>query len=259
MSNLQETIRDMRVQQNMDHIEKEELKAELEDISTDNQLLQHRISNLECEVEEWQGFANKAKKYKKLADRYSSDVNVSFYGSICHLDQDKRHSRFPISKSCSHEILNNSPLCDPSELLASTKHISASVTHLHQPPKNLSVLSEMDNQYHELVKRYEQLLDKYNNDENNAAKQSRAQKVQRAIQTLSWDFSTMEFQGKQLASPTSPMQKSVSESEACLENESEDEAFEAEPCLDFRKMFVEIFDHLRESKEFDPGMTAQSD
>eukprot|EP00794_Sanderia_malayensis_P009330 gene9330-10314_t len=278
---MQETITEMRVHMNMDSIEKDELKAEIEDLSTDNQLLQHRLSGLDIEIEEWQAFAKKAHKYKKLADRFSSDVDLSFTCStsaisVPRLSQHVRdndalqHSKlrvdnFVLSKASSHEVLSSSSaICDPSELLASKRHISSSVSQLNQPLKNLSVLSEMDDQYHDLVKRYEKLLSKYDdNHEGTAEEQSRTthNRVQRAIQTLSWDFATShtdtELVGNKCTrSPKREMtnlQNTMTNDDAVCDDDDDDYAH-----LDFRKMFVEIFAKLKATKDFDPESKVQS-
>lgn len=240
IESLQETIKELHIQQNIDNIEKDELKAELEDISTDNQLLQHQVCMLENEIEEWKNVCEKAQKYKQLADKYSSQFDVFVPNDPLGKTQYAR------LKSCSHEVLNNAPLCGATELLATKqKYLSSSVSQLNQPPRNLSVLSEMDIQYNDLVRRYENLLDKYHGDDNSPNGQKRSQKVQRAIQTLSWDFSNFDL----LTSPKKE-KKTITETQCALCDEKD---CENESSIDFRKMFVEIFAKLRESKEFDPS------
>ena len=241
---LQKMIKDLRIQQGIDNIEKEELKAELEDISTENQLLQHQVSSLDNEIMEWKRVCEKANRYKQLTEKYAPefDMKLSATDSLNGTTASKL-------KSFSHEVLNETPLCGASDLLAiKQKFLSSSVTHLHQPPKNLSVLSEMDFQYHDLVKRYEKLLNKYHRAGDTQHDQERSKKVQRAIQTLSWDFKALDFQ--------SHLQNDHDnlgdhEGKHCEESELENEVI-----IDYKRMFVDIFAKLRESKEFDPERSA---
>ena len=241
---LQNIIKELRIQQGIDNIEKDELKAELEDVSTENQLLQHQVSSLENEIEEWKRICEKAYKYKQLAEKYKPVLDEQL------LTTDTLNSTTVNKlKSFSHEVLNEAPLCGASELLATRqKFLSSSVTHLYHPPKNLSVLSEMDCQYHDLVKRYEKLLNKYHQDDDKQHDQGRSEKVQRAIQTLSWDFKTFEFQ-----SSVKKDQGSLSENDkiTCEETELANEVI-----IDYKHLFVEIFAKLRESKDFNPEKSA---
>ena len=236
---MQKMIKDLRIQQGIDNIEKDELKAELEDISTENQILQHQVSSLENEIEEWKRVCEKANKYKQLTEKYTPvfDEKLSTTDSLKGTTANKL-------KSFSHEVLNETPLCGASDLLAiKQKFLSSSVTHLYQPPKNLSVLSEMDCQYHDLVKRYEKLLNKYHKAGDTQHDQERSKKVQRAIQTLSWDFKTFDFQ--------SHLQNEHDTFGEHEEKHYEEIELENEVIIDYKRMFVEIFAKLRESKEFD--------
>lgn len=241
---LQETIKELRVQQGIDNIERDELKAEIEDISTENQLLQHQVSSLESEIEDWKRVCEKAYKYKKLAEKYNSEFDEKDPKKC--LMTSERASKL---KSSSHEVLNKEPLCGPSDLLAvKQRFLSSSVTHLHQPPKNLSVLSEMDSQYHDLVKRYENLLNKYHQDYSSVQDEKRTTKVQQAIQTLSWDFTTIEFESNLQKEQDDDVKNVIDGSRCrhCEETELEDEMI-----IDYRQLFIDIFAKLRESKVFD--------
>ena len=236
---LQKIVQNLRIQQGIDSIEKDELKAEIEDISTENQLLQHQVSSLESEIEEWKKVSEKAYKYKQLAEKCKPCFERLPTNDTLRSSSSKK------LKSLSHEVLNETPLCGASDLLAiRQKFLSSSVTHIHQPPKNLSVLSEMDCQYHDLVKRYEKLLNKYHKDADKQHEQERSDKVQRAIQTLSWDFKTFEFQSHLKKEPGMfGEQNSKTSEEIELENEA---------IIDYKSIFVEIFAKLRESRDFDP-------
>lgn len=237
---LKKIIQDLRIQQGIDNIEKDELKAELEDISTENQLLQHQVSSLESEIEEWKRVSEKAYKYKQLAEKCKPCFDERLPTSSA-----MKSSTSKKLKSLSHEVLNEDPLCGASDLLAiRQKFLSSSVTHIHQPSKNLSVLSEMDCQYHDLVKRYEKLLSKYHRDADKEHDQERSDKVQRAIQTLSWDFKTFEFQ--------SHLKKEPGMFDEQSSKTSEEIELENEVIIDYKSIFVEIFAKLRESRDFDP-------
>ena len=245
---LQEIIKDLRTQQGIDNIEKEELKAEIEDISTENQLLQHQVSSLETEIEEWKRVCEKAYKYKQLAEKYNSEFDEKFSNTVA-----LKNVKGSKLKSSSHEVLNEAPLCGAADLLASKqKFLSSSVTHLHQPPKHMSVLSEMDSQYHDLVKRYENLLNKYHQGSDIEQDHKRSEKVQRAIQTLSWDFKTFEFESHLTKEQDDSGEKDNKSCQDCEETELENETV-----IDYKRLFVEIFAKLRQSKEFDPQNTSQ--
>lgn len=238
INELQETIKELRVQQGIDNIEKEELKAEIEDISTDNQLLQHQAASLQNEIEEWKRVCEKAYKYKQLAEKYNSEFDDKFprYNLLAG-------SKMIKLKSSSHEVLNEKPLCGPSDLLATKQRfLSSSVSHLYQPPKSLSVLSEMDSQYQDLVKRYENLLNKYHKDSDTEQGNKRSEQVQRAIQTLSWDFTTVEFQSNLAKEDDNASECRASKCQHC-----EGKDLDEEMIIDYKQLFVEIFAKLRES------------
>ena len=240
IEHLQETIKDLRVHQGIDNIEKEELKAELEDISTENQLLQHQVRLLENEVEEWKVVCEEAQKYKLLADKYGQSYNLKTTESKKNVKTQKTLS----SKAFSHEVLNDSPLCGATDLFETKqRYLSSSVSQINQPSRDLSVLSEMDNQYHSLVKQYENLLKKYQH-VTSPGSLKRSEKVQRAIQTLSWDFANLDMHFSQ----QKEKEENVSEEKSvCVGSDQGQEQH-----IDFRKLFVEIFAKLKESKDFQP-------
>ena len=154
-----------------------------------------------------------------------------------------------LSKARSCEFLNRVP--DKEETLPTIikgselrKSIRSSLVQSN------SLLSELDKEYDVLVKRYEALLEKCKQDGKFNENPERTRKVQRAIQTLSLDFSklTTPIQSpmkpsKSLTSDEYRMASSTTTSTSC----STDTLHYNNSATDFRSLFSQIFAKLKEA------------
>ena len=261
IKSLQENIKDLKVQQNMDRREKKELEAELNDVVNENEMLLQRINDLERETEEWQNVAQRANEYRKLADKYCSDLDIFANPTFSIIPTKVTFmNRTNLSKAVSCEVLNRPSVIEQSDTIGNRKNLSLSATHLYQP-KNFSVLSELDNRYHELVSRYEKVFEKCRQDGKISDDPSRAKRVQRAIQTLSWDLTSTstQVQFSPLGSPDKSfdLKSRCSRCELAGVNTSKDKISESH--LDYRKLFAQIFATLKASRNYDPSMYAKEE
>lgn len=155
-----------------------------------------------------------------------------------------------LSKARSCEFLNRVP--DKEETLPTIikgselrKSIRSSLVQSN------SLLSELDKEYDVLVKRYEALLEKCKQDGKFNENPERTRKVQRAIQTLSLDFSklTTPIQSpmKPSKSLTSDEYRMTSSTTTTSTSCSTDTLHYNNSATDFRSLFSQIFAKLKEA------------
>lgn len=239
---LRKQISELNIQQKLRNIEKGEIESQLEDLVNENQLLYQKISNQNQEITEWENFAQKEENYRRIAIAFTSKHFAADIEPDPKIFLDKRlhetilpTSNMMKAKSC--ESLNPFNLKNL-DVLKSPNLVNNVLSSVNSS----SFLWELDTEYADLVKRYEALLEKFKNQENKNPERTR--KVQRAIQTLSMDFSllTTPMTSPRTETPASPMMKDSSAS--CLALNSEGDVVGE----DYRKMFSEIFAKLKESR-----------
>ena len=246
-------ISELKVQLNIAKLQKEEVELHMEDILHENDILQKKISSLNQEVREWEMFAQREENYRRLAKAFSSKHSIEFDDctGVCK----KTGCVMVKAKSC--ESLNNINKQCTNVLRAPNL-----ITNVLSSENSSSFLSELDTDYADLIKRYEELLEKFQNKEKLNENPEKVRKVQRAIQTLSFDFTSK-------ISPLSPIKKNSlfttpnqtpnPNIDLFVNNEeinhpetlkaSADNNFKSIH-LDYKRMFSDIFNKIKESKEF---------
>ena len=141
-----------------------------------------------------------------------------------------------LSKAKSCEYLNSIPLKENTQNIIKGSRVKTLV--LSTDGQSNSILSELDKEYDDLVKRYEALLEKCKQDGKFNENPERTRKVQRAIQTLSLDFSKL----------TTPIQSPVkpSKTPTTIENCAVSCETQCHGEDDYRMLFSQIFAKLKE-------------
>ena len=252
---LRKQISELNIQVKLGKLQKGEIECQLEDIANENQILYNKISSLNQEINEWENFAQKEDNYRRLAAAFTlrhcieteSDVGNIFEKKLQETPLPKK--TMARAKSC--ECLNYND--QNVEFLRSPNLVNNILSSVNSS----SFLSELDTEYAELVKRYEALLEKFKQEGKLTENPERVRKVQKAIQTLSLDFTNIPTISTPLTSPTkkekilfdtgiynetTPVKRLTSIS-CSTQNSSNDSL------VDYQMMFSEIFAKIKESKE----------
>lgn len=236
---LQKLISELRVIVKVERWHKEEVESQLDDVINENQNLHNKIASLNQEIHEWENFAEKEECYRRLAEAFSVKHNIEieadYEGSLLASHQITPNAKTKLAKAQSCEFLNSSQVAKRGTVVKSPILLN----HVLSSENSSSFLSELDSQYADLVKRYEALLEKCKQEGRFTENPERTRKVQRAIQTLSFDFSKLS---SPLTSPCSKDTKTLQETCACQT------ATNTETQVEYRKLFSDIFAKLKESK-----------
>ena len=258
---LKELIADIKGQLNTEKWQKEEMVSQLDDVINENESLHQKICNLNQEIHEWENFAQKEENYRKLAQAFTIKHNIEsdFDDNLLQPENySPRTQKLMKARSC--EFLNK-PLSEGNPKILKSPNL---VKEILSCQNSSSFLSELDSEYADLIQRYETLLEKCKQEGKFNENPIRTRKVQRAIQTLSFDFSTLT---STLGSPTKPNKKDFTDSTTKADQVTEHDVLvtavksNACPCScqtrqvlspdsDYRKMFEEIFAKIKESKDF---------
>ncbi|XP_065659429.1 cerebellar degeneration-related protein 2-like isoform X1 [Hydra vulgaris] len=231
-------ISELKVQLNIIRLQKEEVELNLESILHENDILQKKVTSLNQEVREWETFVHREENYKLIAKAFSPKHFIE-------LDDNKDACKkiFMVkAKSC--EFLNKSKQC-PNERESNNTLFSQNSS---------SFLRELDTDYADLVRRYEELLEKFHNKEKLNENPEKVRKVQRAIQTLSFDFTSKISPMTPLKNLFATPNESLNTNLELIENNDHSESLTVFPDtsmnnhLDYKKIFSEIFIKLNESK-----------
>lgn len=247
-------VTELKVQVNIEKWQKEELDSQLQDEIHGNQILHQKIAELNKEVLEWESFAQKEECYRRIAEAFTRKHNIEVEETIVH-NLNHQHNSHPfihplspgsLSKAKSCEFLSYAPKSENNK-----QNIIKSCTirnTLLTTGNSSSILSELDKEYDDLVKRYEALLEKCKQEGRFTENPERTRKVQRAIQTLSLDFSKLttpiQSPTKTSKSPSATCDKCFTVSHTkSVPNINDDTA------CDYKALFSQIFEKLKESKE----------
>ncbi|XP_066934621.1 cerebellar degeneration-related protein 2-like [Clytia hemisphaerica] len=245
--NLKNDITELKVQVRVEKWQKEEIDSQMQDVIQENQLLHQKIAELNKEILEWESFAQKEECYRRIAEAFAIKHNIEIEESFVHTAHQVHSngglsvSPTTLSKARSCEYLNRVPTKD-----MSTKIIQGSnIRHLVQnsgAPSN-SLLSELDKEYDALVKRYEALLEKCKQDGKFTENPERTRKVQRAIQTLSLDFSKLTTP---IQSPIKPSKSLAGDGCSHAGTATSTDSLHSN-VGDYRMLFSQIFAKLKEA------------
>lgn len=256
LEQLKAVVTDLKVQVKVENWQKEELDSQLQDEINGNQILHQKVAELNKEVLEWESFAQKEECYRRIAEAFTRKHNIEVEETLVHNLNHHNNSHFmhPLSpgsllkaKSC--EFLNCAPpkaQDHKQNIIKSSRMRNSLITTGHCS----SILSELDKEYDDLVKRYEALLDKCKQEGRFTENPERTRKVQRAIQTLSLDFSKLTTP---IQSPTKSS-KSPSACDKCCSfsgfqlTKSVPNIHDETSC-DYKTLFSQIFQKLKESKD----------
>ena len=255
---LRNDITELKVQVKVERWQKEEIDSQLQDEIQENQLLHQKVAELNKEILDWESFAQKEECYRRIAEAFTIKHNIEVEETFirtahCNGGIHLSPGGTTISKARSCEFLNRVP--DKEETLPTIikgselrKSIQSSLVQSN------SLLSELDKEYDVLVKRYEALLEKCKQDGKFNENPERTRKVQRAIQTLSLDFSKL----------TTPIQSPMKPSKSLTSDEYRVTATTTSTSCstdtlhnhnnsttDFRTMFSQIFAKLKEAPTSD--------
>ena len=255
VTNLKNDITELKVQVKVERWQKEEIDSQLQDVIQENQLLHQKVAELNKEILDWESFAQKEECYRRIAEAFTIKHNIEVEETFirtahCNGGLSLSPSTLSLYKARSCEFLNSIPgkeealptIIKGSEL---RKSIQSSLVQSN------SLLSELDKEYDVLVKRYEALLEKCTQDRKYNENPERTRKVQRAIQTLSLDFSklTTPIQSpiKPSKSLTSDEYRTTTTTTSCLTETQHHSA-------DFRSLFSQIFAKLKEAPVSDESV-----
>ena len=247
ISSLKNAITELKVQVKVEHWQKEEIDSQLQDVVLENQLLHQKMAELNKEILDWESFAQKEECYRRIAEAFTIKHNIEVeetFVRTAHCNGGLSMSPGTISKARSCEFLNRAPAKEeslPTIIKGSElrKSLQSSLVQSN------SLLSELDKEYDVLVKRYEALLEKCKQDGKYNENPERTRKVQRAIQTLSLDFSKLTTP---IQSPMKPS-KSLIIDEGCrsVASSSTPSMCNLEHGSDYRALFSQIFAKLKEA------------
>jgi len=238
---LKKQLSELNIQNKLGKLEKGEIESQLEDLVSENQALYHKISNLNQEITEWEHFAQKEENYRRLAAAFTlkhyAEIEPDSFDAVEKTIQETLlpSTKLTKAKSCESLYLTT----DNSIGVAKVVKSPTLVNNILSSVNSSSFLSELDTEYADLVKRYESLLEKFTKQGGQLNENpERTRKVQRAIQTLSMDFSMLTSPTKTTSAGTSPMKDSktyILKSPGCDGD-------------DYRKLFSDIFAKLKESR-----------
>jgi len=251
----------LKVQSKIEKWQKEEMTSQIDDVISENQLLHHKISNLKQEVLEWENFAQKEENYRKLAEAFNiKHNNVEFDHDEQLLTEMSPRSKYLIkAKSC--EFLNRVSTTKENTCIIKSSNL---VKEILSNNTSGNFLSELDSEYADLIQRYEALLEKCKQEGKFNENPERTRKVQRAIQTLSFDFSTLTapITSTKVSAGTSitpTVGTPVTEHDALVAAVKtsgfcptckckQDMTSQLSPSDNYKMLFAEIFAKIKESK-----------
>jgi len=206
-------IMKLKRQHSTERRRREELELELSDLIQENQQLDKELFNFAQQAKQWQQSASEA-----------SCLSVS-------IGNDSRHRR-PVSESTDDEsfVLVDSDLDRQTSALSDQSEVEIlSPSHEIKSPleeNSASFLSELGSQYHELVRKYDSLVEKCKN-EGIVQEISPIPTVQRAIQTSPLD----ETPAVRIGTEASSQQDS-------------------ESLREYKKLFAQIYSKLQKSRSY---------
>lgn len=197
---LRRQVSEINIKNKLIKLEKGEFECQLEDVVNENQLLYNKISDLNQEINEWENFAQKEENYRRLAAAFTLKhcfESESNFENIFERSPEKKNAGLKKARSC--ECLSDSD--ESMDFLKSPNLVNNILSSVNSG----SFLSELDTEYSLLVKRYEALLQKYKQEGKKNENPDRTRKVQKAIQTLSLDFTNIPM----LSSPSTPQKERI--------------------------------------------------
>lgn len=249
---LKNDVAELKVQVRLEKWQKEETDSQMQDVLKENVLLHQKVAELHKEILDWESFAQKEECYRRIAEAFAIKHNIETEETFVRAAHCNGGAGLLscspttlLSKAKSCEYLNHIPK------EKSTQNIikgSASVREiiLSSGAQSNSLLSELDKEYDALVKRYEALLEKCQQEGKFNENPERTRKVQRAIQTLSLDFSKL----------TTPIQSPLKSARSftggddigcCYRASTETQHDSNGNSDDYRKLFSQIFAKLKEA------------
>ena len=252
ISCLKNNITELKVQVRLEKWQKDETDSQMQDVLKENAILHQKVAELNKEILDWESFAQKEECYRRIAEAFTIKHNIEIEETFVRAAHRNGGSggllscspTTLLSKAKSCEYLNRVPKEE------STQNIikgSASVREiiLSSGVQSNSLLSELDKEYDALVKRYEALLEKCQQEGKFNENPERTRKVQRAIQTLSLDFSKLTTP---IQSPLKSSRSFTGDDVSCCRTASTETQHDTNGSSDdYRKLFSQIFAKLKEA------------